>query len=195
MYLDVDMGLGTGMILNGKIHVGADGKAGEYGHVTIDPHGPLCKCGNHGCLEAMGSGLAVLRDFREQLEALPEHPLYQKRNDLVIADVIGAIQSNDMTAISIVNQAAYNVGIGVANLINFLDPEVVVLGGLCIRNFRGMFDIISNVARERIMKNNLAGNIVRSQLGMDAGVVGCAEVVIDHFFQNAVNELWNKNQE
>ncbi len=195
VYLDVDMGLGTGMILNGKIHVGADGKAGEYGHVTIDPHGPLCKCGNHGCLEAMGSGLAVLRDFREQLEALPEHPLYQKRNDLVIADVIGAIQSNDMTAISIVNQAAYNVGIGVANLINFLDPEVVVLGGLCIRNFRGMFDIISNVARERIMKNNLAGNIVRSQLGMDAGVVGCAEVVIDHFFQNAVNELWNKNQE
>ena len=192
VYLDVDMGLGTGMILNGKIHVGADGKAGEYGHVTIDPHGPLCKC---GCREAMGSGLAVLRDFREQLEALPEHPLYQKRNDLVIADVIGAIQSNDMTAISIVNQAAYNVGIGVANLINFLDPEVVVLGGLCIRNFRGMFDIISNVARERIMKNNLAGNIVRSQLGMDAGVVGCAEVVIDHFFQNTVNELWNKNQE
>ena len=80
-------------------------------------------------------------------------------------------------------------------ILSFAAAGVVVLGGLCIRNFRGMFDIISNVARERMMKNNLAGNIVRSQLGMDAGVVGCAEVVIDHFFQNAVNELWNKNQE
>ena len=195
VYLDVDMGLGSGLIMDGKIHVGAEGKAGEYGHVTIDPHGPRCKCGNYGCLEVMGSGLAILRDFREQLEMTPEHPLYQKRKNLEIDDVIQAVRGNDMTAISIVNKAAYNVGIGVANLINFLDPEVVVLGGLCIRNFPGSFDIISNVARERMMKNNGANNIVCSQLGMDAGVVGCADVAIDYFFQNTVNELWNKSQE
>ncbi len=195
VYLDVDMGLGSGLILDGKIHVGAEGKAGEYGHVTIDPSGPLCKCGNHGCLEAMGSGIAILRDFREQLDSMPEHPLYEKRSNLEIDDVIQAVRNNDMTAITIVNKAAYNVGIGVANLINFLDPEVVVLGGLCIRNFPGSFDIISNVAREKMMKNNVVNNISRSELGMDAGVVGCAEVVIDNFFQNEVNELWAKNQE
>lgn len=195
VYLDVDMGLGSGLILDGKIHVGAEGKAGEYGHVTIDPNGPLCKCGNHGCLEAMGSGIAILRDFRQQLESMPEHPLHGKRVNLEIDDVIQAVRSNDMTAISIVNKAACNVGVGTANLINFLDPEVVVLGGLCIRNFPGMFDIISNVAREKMMKNNIVNNISRSELGVDAGVVGCAEVVIDNFFQNEVNELWVKNQE
>lgn len=195
VYLDIDMGVGSGLILDGNIHIGAEGKAGEYGHVVIDPNGPLCKCGNHGCLEAMGSGLAILRDFRQQLESMPQHPLYEERDRLKIDNVIQAVRDNDMTAISIVNKAAYHVGIGVANLINFLDPEVVVLGGLCIRNFRGMFDIISSVARGKIMKNNTSNNIARSELGMDAGVVGCAEVVIDHFFQNTVNELWAKNQE
>lgn len=193
VYLDVDMGIGSGMIINGKINTGVDGKAGEFGHITLDVNGPLCKCGNRGCLEALASGIAVLRDFSAELENYPAHPLYPRRNRLEIDDLIRAYQEKDMIAVSIINRAAFFVGIGVANAINFLDPENVVLGGLFLRNFGGSFDIIVNVASQKMIKTNSTGNITRSELGVDAGVIGCAEVVLDSFFQHTVNEIWVKN--
>ena len=192
-YLDVDMGIGSGMITNGKINAGAEGKAGEFGHVTIDLNGPVCKCGNRGCLEAMASGIAVLRDFRAELEKHPEHPLYSRRECLEIGDLAQAYRDKDMIAVPIINRAAFYVGIGVANVINLLDPEKVVLGGLFLRDFESSYEIITNVAVQRMMKNGNGRNIVKSQLGADAGVIGCAEVVIDRFFQEAVNGIWAKN--
>ena len=193
VYLDVDMGIGSGMIINGKINAGIEGKAGEFGHMTIDINGPVCKCGNRGCLEAMASGIAVLRDFASELEKYPTHPLYARRNYLEIDDLIQAYRDKDMIAVPIINRAAYYVGIGVANVINFMDPEKVVLGGLFLRNFEGSYDIVTNVASQRMLKNSNVCNVQKSQLGMDAGVIGCAEVVIDYFFQDAVNEIWAKN--
>ena len=194
VYLDVDMGIGSGMIVNGKINTGIEGKAGEFGHMTIDIDGPVCKCGNRGCLEAMASSMAVLRDFAAELEKYPSHPLYEKRAALTIDDLILAYKDKDMIAVTIVNRAAFYVGIGVANIINFIDPEKVVLGGLFVREFEGSYDIITNVASQRMIKNSNMLNVVQSQLGVDAGVIGCAEVVIDYFFQEAVNGIWAKNE-
>lgn len=63
-YVDVDMGIGSGLIIDGKLNIGANSIAGEFGHITIDINGPLCNCGNRGCLEAMSSGIAVLRELK-----------------------------------------------------------------------------------------------------------------------------------
>ncbi len=194
IYLDIDMGIGSGIIINGSLNIGGEGKAGEFGHMTIDINGPQCKCGNCGCLEAMGSGLAVLRDFGQELAQHPEHPLYSKRGALEIDDIIQDVKQNDMMAISIINRAAYYVGVGVANVINFLDPQTVVLGGLFLREFDGSFDIITDVASQRMLKSRGGNAILKSNLGNDAGVLGCAEVVMDHFFQDAVNNVWRKSQ-
>lgn len=193
VYLDIDMGIGSGMIINGKINAGIDGKAGEFGHGTIDINGPQCKCGNRGCLEAMASGIAVIRDFAAELENYPAHPLYPNRDKLGIDDLAQAYENKDMIAVPIVNRAAFYVGVAVANVINFLDPEKVVLGGLFLRSFEGTFDIIVNVASQRTLKSNSALNLSRSVLGSDAAVIGCAEVVLDAFFQHTVNEVWTKN--
>ncbi len=193
VYLDIDMGIGSGMIINGQINAGVDGKAGEFGHTTIEVNGPRCNCGNHGCLEAVASGLAMLRDYGAELQQYPEHPLYAARESLKIDDLIRAYNNKDMVAIAIVNKAAFYVGIGVANVINFLDPEKIVLGGLFLREFSGAYDIITNVAAQRIMKNGGTGNIVKSSLGSDAGIIGCADVVTDDFFREAVNSIWAKN--
>lgn len=195
LYLDLDMGIGSGFVINGNIRAGANGKAGEFGHITLDVDGPLCKCGNRGCMEAMASGIAIVRDFSEALDHEPTNPMYPIRQSLTIDDVLQAVRNNDMTAISIINHSAYLMGIGVANIVNVLDPERVVLGGLLVRDIPNSFDIITDVARQHILKRGSRSTIEKSRLGMDAGVVGCAEVVIDDFFRNTIDELWLKSSD
>ena len=134
-YVEVDMGIGSGIIIDGKLNVGANCIAGEFGHITIDLNGPLCNCGNRGCLEAMSSGIAVLRMLGEQLENQKDHPLYHKRNSLTIEDVFEMTDKKDLLTISILNRSAFYVGVAVSNLINTFDPEMIILGGILIQKY------------------------------------------------------------
>ena len=133
VYVDADMGIGSGLIIDGKLNIGANGIAGEFGHITLDINGPLCNCGNKGCLEAVSSGIAVLKALGRQLEQKEKHPLYQKRNELLIEDVFEMAKKKDMLTMSILNQSAYYLGVAVSSLINILDPEIVIMGGILIQ--------------------------------------------------------------
>ena len=76
--VDVDMGIGSGLIIDGKLNIGANSIAGEFGHITIDINGPLCNCGNRGCLEAMSSGIAGAAGIKEPAGKEPGHPLTKR---------------------------------------------------------------------------------------------------------------------
>lgn len=192
MYIDADMGVGSGLILNGEIQQGANSIAGEFGHVVIDPNGPLCGCGNRGCLEALGSGISILKQLRTEIEKRPEHPLYAARENLTIQEVLAEAQGGDPTAISVLNQAAYYMGIAVSNLINILDPQIIVLGGILVLQYPEYFEIVKNTTRSMRIQGAQENKIVKSRLANDAGIVGAGEVVADHFFRNAVGDILSR---
>lgn len=190
-YVEVDMGIGSGLIIDGKLNVGANCIAGEFGHITIDINGPLCNCGNRGCLEAMSSGIAVLRMLGEQLENQKDHSLYHKRNALTIEDVFEMTDKKDLLTISILNRSAFYVGVAVSNLINTFDPEMIILGGILIQKYPMYFNIVQDVANQRKVKGAKENYMAVSVLGENAGVIGAGEIVTDHFFNQFVNEVFH----
>ena len=190
-YVEVDMGIGSGIIIDGKLNVGANCIAGEFGHITIDLNGPLCNCGNRGCLEAMSSGIAVLRMLGEQLENQKDHPLYHKRNSLTIEDVFEMTDKKDLLTISILNRSAFYVGVAVSNLINTFDPEMIILGGILIQKYPMYFNIVQDVANQRKVKGAKENYMAVSVLRENAGVIGAGEIVTDHFFNQFVNEVFH----
>ena len=190
-YVEVDMGIGSGLIIDGKLNVGANCIAGEFGHITIDINGPLCNCGNRGCLEAMSSGIALLRMLGEQLENQKDHPLYHKRNALTIEDVFEMTDKKDLLTISILNRSAFYVGVAVSNLINTFDPEMIILGGILIQKYPMYFNIVQDVANQRKVKGAKENYMAVSVLGENAGVIGAGEIVTDHFFNQFVNEVFH----
>lgn len=193
-YVEVDMGIGSGIIIDGKLNVGANCIAGEFGHITIDLNGPLCNCGNRGCLEAMSSGIAVLRMLGEQLENQKDHPLYHKRNSLTIEDVFEMTDKKDLLTISILNRSAFYVGVAVSNLINTFDPEMIILGGILIQKYPMYFNIVQDVANQRKVKGAKENFMAVSVLRENAGVIGAGEIVTDHFFNQFVNEVYIKKR-
>lgn len=193
VYVDVDMGIGSGLIIDGKMNVGANCIAGEFGHITLDVNGPLCNCGNKGCLEAMSSGIAVLKQLELQLEKEASHPLYTKKEALVIEDVFEMADKKDLVTMSILNQSACCVGIAVSNLINILDPEMIILGGILIQRYPRYFSIVRDVANSRKVKGAKENHMCVSSLREKAGVIGAGEIVADQFFNKLVNEVFLKN--
>lgn len=194
IYIDVDMGIGSGMLVDGKLNLGYHRMAGEFGHMIIDVDGPLCNCGNRGCLEALSSGIAVLRELKHQLLTGQEsHPLYQKRNALVMEDVFEMIEQKDLLTISILNRSAFYMGVAAANLINFMDPHVIVFGGIMIQHYPQYINIVSDVVDSKKVNGAKKNILTVSRLGAKAGVIGAGQIMIDGFFQETVNRVFEKN--
>jgi predicted NBD/HSP70 family sugar kinase len=192
VYIDADMGIGSGLILNGVLHEGANSVAGEFGHITIDSRGPLCNCGSQGCLEAMGSGIAIIKEFKRRLEDKPSHPLAGSKTGITIQQVLNAGSSGDPLGVSILNDAAYHMGLAIGNLINILDPDIIILGGILTLQYKPYF----NLVKETMLRKRLAGVrenlIVPTGNGDHAGVIGAGELVVDKFFSTMINEVFLK---
>ena len=131
VYLVIGTGIGAGIVLEGKPLRGWRGLAGEIGHTTIAPDGPPCSCGNYGCFEALASGPAIALRAKSAIVRGNETILrrVQAERELTAADVIQAARQGDGLSLRIIQQASQYIGIGLANIITFLDPEIVVLGG------------------------------------------------------------------
>ena len=132
VYITVSTGVGGGIITDGKLYGGARGSAGEIGHTVIDPSGPVCGCGNYGCLEALASGTAIAtrgaeaeaRGESERLTRLKE------RGERITAEAVAeAAEDGDLVCREIYAEAGRFLGIALANLVNLLSPEVIVVGG------------------------------------------------------------------
>ncbi len=179
IYLTVSTGIGGGIIINGKLYLGANDNAGELGHQTLLPDGPKCGCGNSGCLEALASGTAIARFGRHGVRKNPQSLLYHLANysqkNITSKMVFQAAKSGDETAKDVVKKCASFLGIGVANIINAFNPEKVVLGGGVSKSGKLWLQLAKEEAKRRAMKPLFSAvEIVTAQLGDDVGVIGAA---------------------
>ncbi len=174
-------GVGGGIILGGEIYHGSRDAAGELGHTTVLPEGPLCGCGNRGCLEALSSGTAIARAGAEALAdpataGGPLAVLSGGRPEAVTAKLVfEAAYQQDAAALRVVRSAAAYLGICIANLLNLLNPQLVVIGG----GVAGAGDILFRPIREEVARRALpvtrkGVRIVAAKLGDRAGVIGAA---------------------
>lgn len=184
VYLTVSTGIGGGIIIDGKLYLGANGCAGELGHMTIEAHGPQCNCGNFGCLEALASGTAVAREAVRRLsqgETSSIAELAEGRLESITAKTVAlAARQGDPLACDVVAKAATYLGIGLANLVNTFNPELIVIGG----GVSQMGDMLLKPARKVVKERafhlpSRTVRIVRARLGGNAGIMGAAAYVLE----------------
>lgn len=132
VYMTVSTGIGGGLVVHGQLLEGASFVAGEIGHMTVVPEGNACKCGNSGCLEAYASGTAIGRAAQELIlkgKRSSLSKLLDLEGRLTAKDVGLAAREGDALSIKVYEDAGYYLGIGLANLLNILNPEMILLGG------------------------------------------------------------------
>ncbi len=179
--LTLGTGIGGGIVLNGEIYHGVSDAAGEIGHMTIDSTGRRCKCGNYGCLEAYASGPAIALRAMEGIEAGAESVLPDLVNgrleDITAATVYEAVVLGDPYANEVMKETAKFLGAGVANIINILNPGMVVIAGGVTRAGDHLFVPLRAEVRRRAFRSaEEACQIVSGQLPGTAGVIGAAAV-------------------
>jgi glucokinase len=170
-------GIGGGIVLNGEIFHGASDAAGEMGHMTLDSTGRKCKCGNYGCLEAYASGPAIALRAVEGIEAGAETVLPDLVNgrleDITAATVYEGAVLGDAYSNEVMKETAKFLGTGIANIVNILNPEMVVIAGGVTRAGDHLFVPLRAEVRRRAFKSaEEACSIVPAQLVGTAGVIG-----------------------
>jgi glucokinase len=186
LFVGLGTGIGGGIVIHGQLLRGAKGAAGELGHVTLQATGPRCACGNRGCLEAFASGSAIGRRAREVAAERPDSALGQLARALgterkvLGEDVTDLAREGDEGALSVLKEAGWWLGIGLAGFVNIFNPEVVVVGGGVME----AGELILNAARKEVYlrarspKRELV-EVKEAALGPDSGVLGAAALAQD----------------
>lgn len=177
--MTIGTGIGGGLIIDGRLHHGSNDVAGEIGHTTIETAGRRCKCGNYGCLEAYASGPAIADRAREALDSDGASVLRSVTNGdlaaLTAEHVYDAARGGDDVAREVVRDTARYLGVGVANLLNVINPDVVVLaGGVTQAGELILVPLRAEVRRRAFRPAVEAARIVPGMLGGRAGVIGAA---------------------
>ncbi len=182
LYVTVSTGIGGGWILNGEIYRGADGLAGEIGHLTVDPEGPVCTCGRRGCLEAIASGPAIARRARELL-AMGESSVLRGLSELTAREVAQAAAAGDPVAEKVLRGAAQALGRALAQTITLMNPERIAIGGGVAKSGERFFTWTREAARNHVPPQARV-DIVPAQLLDDAPLWG-AVALAERLFERA----------
>ncbi|MCW3491562.1 ROK family protein [Dethiobacter alkaliphilus] len=176
VFITVSTGIGAGLITDGKIYRGSRGFAGEAGHMVVKPDGPLCGCGRRGCLETVASGTAIARIANEHMQNGRKTILSEitAQNSKVTApDVFAAAKKKDPLAQEVLQEAIHYLGIGLVNLVNLLNPQVIVIGGGVSEAGDDLFVPLRQIIAEHAVPPAAASVTLRkAALGMEAGVAG-----------------------
>ncbi len=177
--LTMGTGIGGGIILDNKVWHGAHGMGGELGHITVNPYGPRCNCGNYGCLESYSSATGMVRSAVESISAGKMTKLKKlssgKTGNITAKMIYEAATQGDRLSISILREAGKYLGIAIAGFINILNPEMIVLTG----EVTGAWDFFFPSAKEEIEHRTYTTlikqtKIVRGKLKGTAGTIGAA---------------------
>jgi glucokinase len=179
LYLTVSTGIGGGIIINGELYSGANGCAGELGHMTVEADGPQCHCGSFGCLEALASGWAIAKKAATCINQGGKScitELVEGRVENITAETVAtAARQGDRLACDIVAKAANYLGIGLANLVNIFNPELIIIGGGLSKMGDMLLEPARKVIKERAFRLPAQTvRIVRARLGSNAGIIGAA---------------------
>jgi glucokinase len=178
--LTLGTGVGGGIILDGKLWRGIDGSAAELGHIAVDPFaGVVCTCGSRGCLEVYASATAIVRMTLEIRSRYPNSKLYDTQ-ELTSKTVYEAGREGDELGIEVFRRMGVYLGIGLASLINVLNPEVVVIGG----GLSNGWDLFAKDMQQQVIERAFPiparrAKILRAECGDDAGVLGAARLVFE----------------
>jgi glucokinase len=183
-YVSLGMGIGAGLIIDGKIYRGAGGFAGEFGHMTIDPEGIECTCGNIGCLETIASGPNIVRRTRERLyrdrtSSLSRLALPRDR-EFTAEDIARAASEGDEMAQVMMERTGMFLGIALATVVNLLNVEMVVLGGgVMAAGDLILKPTIKETRRRAFPPSFNSCEMVIAKLGGSAGMIGAALLARD----------------
>ena len=184
----VGRGIGSGIVMNGQFCREA---AGEIGHLTMIPNGPRCPCGKQGCLEAISADPAVLRAVRERLAEGQVSVLSQslsRSGELTLDDVLNAADTGDSLAIKALDNSGYFLGMGIANLVNLLSPQLVIVSGEGMRAGKYRIEAMQRAIREHVF-NGLGEHLrlVEEQIGDETWARGAASLVLGEIFKSPVH--------
>lgn len=184
----VGTGIGGGIILKGELFHGASKTAGEIGHIIVKAGGPRCGCGTRGCLEAIASRTAMAKQFRKAIRKNGKKSVLTKLTDGDLSVIrsgvlVKAIRAKDKVTLKVFKKATKYLGIGVGSIVNFLNPDMIVLGGGVVEALDDTFiDNIRTYAEKYALPNTLNGvQIVRAKLGDNSGILGAAALARQRF--------------
>lgn len=190
IYIEIGIGIGSGIFLQGTLYRGAGGSAGEFGHITVDENGPLCSCGNTGCLEAVASCAAVIQSVRRAMEKGVD----SKIRDLAGGDlervsvelIAQAARENDSLAFRVLEEAVAHIGTGLANMVNLLNPKVLIFGGGLFRAAPpSLLEPLKRIIKQRSLEKSANEvQLMVSRMGSEAGALGAARVISQKLLRN-----------
>jgi glucokinase len=184
IYITVSTGIGGGIIEDGRLLLGKRGLAAEIGHITVDPNGPLCGCGQRGHLEAIASGTAIARWVTEQIEADTEicrNSSLAKLPVISARDVSEAAAKHDTLALAALERAGTFMGIGIADFLHLFNPSTVIIGGGVSHSGSPFFDPMYRALRNHVISPGYLEDlsIVQAALGDNAGLLGALALAAD----------------
>ena len=179
VFLTLGTGVGGGIIIDGKPYSGAHGCGSEIGHMMIKLGGELCTCGNYGCFERYASATAIIREARKAIVEYPESSMLaacggdpEKLNAKIVID---AARAGDEAAKAVFGGYVQALAVGIINIINMLDPEVIVLGGGVSAAGEFLLDAVREAVKPMVFFKTMPyARIELAQLGNDAGIIGAA---------------------
>jgi len=186
LFIKIGTGIGCGIISHGEVYRGADGAAGDVGHICVDYNGPVCHCGNQGCLEIMTAGPAIAAEALARAESGDSPFLAARlaeRGALTAIDVGDAAAAGDRAAMEIVRRSGRMVGGVLATLVNFYNPEAVFIGGGVAHIGNGLLSAVRQATLRRATALSTRHlRVEYSPLGEDAGVIGGIWLALEHVF-------------
>jgi glucokinase-like ROK family protein len=191
IYLSGGIGLGGGVVIHGQLFRGANGYAAEIGHISMDPLGENCGCGKRGCWETQVSPRALLRRIQHRLaggeKSLLEDMAAGDLGTLTFECVVGAARQNDTLACTALEEIGHYLGVGIANLVNIFNPELVVLGGALNLASPFIVPAIEKTVKAYALKpSSQTLRIAASALGTDACIVGTIALVVDDILREPI---------
>ncbi len=153
LMITLGTGIGGGAVLDGRLFTGQTGSSMEVGHMSLDPNGPLCPCGNRGCFELYSSATALVKHVNSVMKRFPSSPLTRlKPVDLSAKKIYDEALKGDLLALEGIDYVSTYLGIGISNLINIFNPEAIVIGGGLSQAHKLLFPRMKEIVKERAMK-------------------------------------------
>lgn len=198
LFIKVGTGIGMGLVSQRQLHRGAQGAAGDIGHIAIsNDKNIICKCGNSGCLEALAGGAAIARDGLELAKSGTSELLakkLQKDKSITARDVAAASQAGCSHSLDLIASAGRTIGTTLAGLVNFYNPELVIIGGgVSLSGNSFLATIRESIYRRSLPLATKNLQIVLPLLGSQCGVVGGAHMVIEELFSPRLLGKWINN--
>jgi glucokinase-like ROK family protein len=187
-FIKVGSGIGAGLIINQQIYTGTTGSAGEIGHITIDENGPLCTCGNHGCLEAFAGGNAIALQAKKLVESGKRTLLSNiPKENITAQEVAESARHGDLPSQEIIMRAGTFIGIAIAGLVNLFNPGAVIIGGGVSQASDLLTTSIRRAVRERSLRaSEQSVHITTAMLGGRSSLMGAIVQAISIAIHDAI---------